>query len=185
VPQAPIPTPYLAPSGAAFETFPRTTYAGGTATPSTGVLILAAIALPAGLSVGHIAFHSGSVAAVTPTHWWFGLYNSSRVQLATTADQTTTAWAVSTGKSLAVATIASGAATSFTTTYAGLHYLGFMMAAATMVNLAGTTINTGIVTLAPILYGSSTTALTTPPAFAFTGGAITPAGNLAYAYAGA
>jgi len=175
----------IAPAAADYETFPRNTYAGGTATPSTGVLILAAIALPAGLSVGHIAFHSGSVAAVSPTHWWFGLYNSSRVQLAMTADQTSTAWAVSTGKSLAVATIASGAASAFVTTYAGLHYLGFLMTAGTMINLAATTINTGIVTVPPILYGASDTAQTTPPAFAHTATTITPAGNLAYAYVGA
>ena len=184
VPQAPVPKPYLAPTGAAYETFPRNGFGNANINQATGVLWLAAVALPVGLSVGHICFTSGTTLAGTPTHWWFGLYNSSRVQLATTADQTTTAWAATTAKNLAVATIASGASSTFVTTYTGLHYVGFMMTATTPCNLAGATLIAGVYAQTPRIVGNSDTAQTTPPAFAHTAAALTAQGGLPYAWVG-
>jgi len=184
VPQAPFPTNYLAPTGMAAETFPRNSQNVGAIGIATGTLYLVGINLPAGLSIGHIVFH-GVAAAVTPTHWWFGLYDSSRVQLATTADQTTTAWAGNTAKNLAVATIASGAASAFVTTYTGMHYLGICQVATTPATMAIAVMGFTAQSIAPIPAGLSSTAQTTPPAFAFTAGAITSSSNYAYATVGA
>ena len=94
----------------------------------SGTLQMTAMYLPANVTVGHLATCS-SAAITTPTHWWFGLYDSNRVQLAITADQTTTAWAANTYLPLAIATIALGASATFTTTYTGLYYFGIMVAA--------------------------------------------------------
>jgi hypothetical protein len=138
----------------------------------SGTLYLRACYIPQGYSVGHISFISTGTAVVTPTHWWYGLYNSSRVQLAVTADQTTSAaYTTYALHTLAIATTAAGAASAFVTTYSGLHYIGFLMAAATVaVNYSDGTV--GGLILAPILGGTSDTAQTTPPAFAHTAGAI-------------
>lgn len=184
VPQAPFPTNYLAPSGMACETYPRNSQGVAGFGITSGTLYLVGISLPAGLSVGHIVFH-GVAAASVPTHWWFGLYDSARVQLATTADQTTAAWAGNTSKNLAVATIASGAASSFKTTYTGLYYLGICQVATTPATLAGAVIGFTGNGLAPIPAGLSDTAQVAPPAFAHTATAITSSTNYAYATVGA
>jgi len=186
VPQILVPTNYLAPTGASYETFPRQGSISQAATSASGTLWMVAIQLPAGTPIGHICFASYTTAAVTPLHWWFGLYTSARVQLATTADQTTTAWAANTVKNLAVATTAAGAASSFTTTYTGLHYIGFMMAATTMCSLIGETQGNSMRDQAPAIWGGTTdTAQTTPPAFPHTAGAITASAVPVYAWVGA
>jgi hypothetical protein len=179
----PISTSYLAPTGASYETFPRNGYSNTTVAPASGTLYLSAIALPAGFSVGRIAF-ANTTAATSTTHWWFGLYDSARVQLATTADQTTTAWATNTVKSVPIATIASGPATTYTTTYTGLYYLGFLMTATGAPSLACTILASGVGATAPVLCGSTSTGLTTPPAFPFTAAAPTSGTNLVYAFVG-
>lgn len=174
---------YLRPSTITYETMPRGSQINSASAISSGVLTLCAVALPKGAVISNITFVSSTTAAGTPTHWWFGLYDSSRVQLATTADQTTTAWAASTAKTLSIATIASGAASSFTTTYEGLYYLGLLVTATSTPTLPVCAIAAGIGALTPLLSGSSTNALTTPPAFPFTAGAIL--GGSSQIYAGA
>ena len=166
----------LKPTAALYETSSRGNSINAGYTPTTGVLVLRAIWLPVGLSIGHIAFQSSGTAASVPTNWWFGLYDSSRVQLATTANQTTSAWPTYTLKSLAIATIASGAATAFVTTYSGLHYLGFCMTATTVVQLDEGSANGQSGGLAPILFGTSSSE-SGPPAFAFTASAISFVGG--------
>jgi hypothetical protein len=167
-----------------FETMARVyATANQSGSPTSGTLYMQALTIPAGFVIGHLAFVSGTQAAVTPTHWWFGLYDLNRVQLATTADQTTGAWAANTEKSLAVATIASGASSTFTTTYSGFYYIGFMMTATTVPTLYGTNCGTTLIALAPITSGTSDTGATTPPAFPHTAGAITAnVTNQRYAY---
>ena len=176
---------YTQPTAALYDTMPRFTVSGAGAS-GTGSLYLSAIALPTGLTIGHIAYASSSTAASAPTHWWYGLWDNNLNQLATTADQTNTAFAATTLKSLAIATIASGASATFTTTYTGLYYLGFMMAAGTVCTIP---INTPITSsvlmlLSPPLAGTSTTGLTTPPAFPSTATALNSGtvGNMMYAY---
>lgn len=183
-PIAPVPMNYLAPTGASFETYQRQGLSLAADTLTSGTLLLVGIQLPAGNSVGRICFTSNTTAAGTPVNWWFGLYDSSRVQLAITADQTTTAWAASTSKNLVVATTAAGAASSFVTTYAGLHYLGVMVKATTTPTLAGGTVTTGASGQAPIISGMSDTVQTTPPAFPRTVTALTVAPAYPYAWVG-
>lgn len=146
----------LRPSGAIGETFLRENAAGSNATAlGSGTLFLVAIGLLEGLTITSITFLSGSAAAVTPTNQWFGLFDSSRVALRLTGDDTTTAWAVNTAKTLNLTS-------TFTTTYTGLHYLGIMVAATTVPNqicIASSSILNG---LAPIIAQFSDAALTAP-----------------------
>ncbi|HEX3786092.1 MAG TPA: glycosyl hydrolase family 28-related protein [Pseudonocardiaceae bacterium] len=179
---------YSKPTGAIAESISRMTNLSATLAPTSGNLYLQAIVLPASAVVGHLAFATGGTAAGTPTHWWYGLLDSNRNLLAVTADQTTTAFAANTLSSLPIATIASGSATSFTTTYTGLYYVGLMMTATTMPNFIGTNHVSGdnaVIAASPALQGTSTTAMTTPPAFPFQGAALTTGLQaLYYCYAG-
>lgn len=177
---------YLKPTAALFETFPRqyvnvTTAAIG----STGVLFMNAVFIPAGVTIGHISFFGGGAASV-PSHWWFNLCDNNFNQLAATADQTSTAWGANTQQTLAIATTAQGPQSTFTTAYTGLHYIGIMMTANTIVTIAGITSAQQILTgVAPTLGGASTASLTTVPTFPTT--FSTPPGStrLHYAYVGA
>ncbi|MGW7053143.1 right-handed parallel beta-helix repeat-containing protein [Streptomyces sp. NPDC054887] len=159
---------------------------GTASTPTSGSLYLVPIWLPKGLVVSNITFTSGGTAAVTPTNWWFTLHNSSRVALARTADQTTSAWAANTVKTLAIAQTTAGAGTSYTTTYAGLHYLGVMVKATTQPNIVGEGSVADVVASVSPGFGGTDTGMTTPPtvtAGAFTAGAFgAGSGIMAYAY---
>jgi hypothetical protein len=166
----------LAPSGAVFESIgPRTSFSATAQTLTSGTLRLIAVNIAAGKTVTSISFRSGGTGATTPTAWWFALYDSARALLSQTADQTTTAWAASTTKTLAL-----GAAQTVTTT--GLFYVAIMMTAATPCNVLGlNSSSAGLVGLTPILNGNTTdTGLTTTaPANA---AAITADGVLPYCW---
>jgi hypothetical protein len=176
---------YLAVSTTIGESAARTGNLNSPFASASGTLYLTAVALPAGAVVGHIAFTSGGTGATSPTHWWFGLYDSSYNQLAVTADQTSGAFAQNTYKTLAIATIASGASATFTTTYTGLYYAGFMMSTtggtgnATIVAYAHN--NTAVSSLSPVLAGTSDTGQTTPPSFSHTATTPTAVTGIPYA----
>lgn len=154
----------FAPAGG-FETLPKMLGTSNTcALTASGDLMLMGIWLPAGFSVGHINFQSQG-GAVTPTNQWAGLYDNNFHQLAVSADGTTTAIGGYSTISKAIATIASGSATAFVTTYSGLHYIGLMIVAGTMPTFYGGPYN---VQPAPIIWGTSDTAQTTVPAFPHT-----------------
>jgi hypothetical protein len=157
------------------ETISRLGQVNSILTLASGTLQMTAMYLPANVTIGHLATSSGSVSASGPTHWWFGLYDSSLNQLAVTADQTSTAWSLNTYKSLAVATIASGASATFTTTYTGLYYFGIVETwSGTGSNLMGVSqTGIGIISQSPVLCGTSDTGQTTPPAFPHTATSIT------------
>ncbi|MDX3839544.1 right-handed parallel beta-helix repeat-containing protein [Streptomyces europaeiscabiei] len=149
--------------------------AGTTSTPTSQTLYLVPIWLPQGLVVSNIAFVSGSTAMVTPTNWWFTLHNRSRVALARTADQLTAAWAANTVKTVAIAQATAGAASSYTTTYGGLHYLGVMIKATTVPNLVSEGSVADVLASVSPGFGGTDTGQTTPPtvtAGAFTAGAF-------------
>lgn len=170
-------------NGMSYETIPRIAVNSGQ-TQTSGLLVLTAIWLTTGTVVSKIAFASNSAASV-PSHWWFGLYDQSLAQLALTADQTTTAWPTNTLKTLNIATVASGAASSFTTTYTGLHYVGFMMTASVAVGLfAQASPGAPLLGFAPILCGGSDSAQTTPPAFPHTATTLTAKPTALYAAVG-
>lgn len=144
-------------SGALYETFDRDLCDEvNTAALSTGRLSLQAIYLHAGVTINSISFWSATTAAGTPTNQLFGLFDSSYNLLRSSTNDTTTAWAANSKKTLSL-TIA------FTTTYSGIHYLGIMVAATTVPTLKGNTAKTGgqLGAAAPTMGGTSTTGLTT------------------------
>jgi hypothetical protein len=141
-------------TGALRETFSRgTSPALNEALLLSGRLHMAAIDLPEGLPIASITFMSGTTAAVSPTNQWFALYDSSRALLRQTVDDLTTAWAANSEKTLALTA-------GFTTTYAGLHYLGLLVAAATVPTILALRSTTQVYALAPVLTGTSNSGLT-------------------------
>ncbi|MGW1587330.1 right-handed parallel beta-helix repeat-containing protein [Streptomyces sp. NPDC002386] len=159
---------------------------GTASAPVSGVLYLVPIWLPKGAVVSNLTFVSGGTAAGTPTNWWFSLHDSSRKALARTADQTTAAWAANTAKTLPIAQTTAGNATSYTTTYTGLHYLGVMVKATTQPNLVGEgSLPDAVASMAPG-YGGANTGMSTPPTVSgagFTAAAVGGTGAImAYGY---
>lgn len=170
---------YLKPTAALAETIPRaTTPLSNAAAGTSGTLRLQAIALPAGTVVTGISFLSGTQAAVAPTHQWFALYDSSRVCLAVTNDDTTTAWGANTAKALNLTA-------PFTTTYSGLYYIGLLVTVSTTMPSWYVSTSDAVVTgLVPILGGNTAdTGLTVPHTLPFTAGAITASAQIRYGYA--
>ena len=108
------------------------------------------------------------------------LYNSSKVLLATAADATSTAIVANTATSYAVATVAAGAATSFTTTYSGLHYVQLMIATGNSPTLATATGVQVVNAIPPIITGTVGTGQTTAPTFPTTLGTITATATTPY-----
>lgn len=78
----------------------------GSVALTTQIMTSVPIFLAAGEVVTNLTFVSGATAAGTPTNWWFALYSNAATPalLAQTADQTSTAWAAFTKKTVALAT---------------------------------------------------------------------------------
>ena len=157
-------------TGALYETFDRDLCDEvNTAALSSGRLSLQAIYLPAGTTINSISFWSATTAAGTPTNQLFGLFDSSYNLLRSSTNDTTTAWAANSRKTLSLTS-------AFTTTYSGIHYLGIMVTATTVPTLKGNTAKTGgqLSAGAPTMGGTSTTGLTTAlPATAAAPGTVT------------
>lgn len=98
---------------------------------ATGVMTSAAIYLNDGDLITNLTFVSAGTAAGTPTAYWFALYNGAGTLLAQTADQTTTAWAADTAKTLALAT-------AQRITKSGIYYAAINVTATTPPSLVGT-----------------------------------------------
>lgn len=130
---------------------------------ATGVMTSVPIHLAAGEVVTNISVRSGATAAGTPTNYWFALYSNAATPalLAQTADQTSTAWAANTTKTLALAT-------AQTITVTGIYWVGIMVAATTPPTLIGSCATAPIVTGERNLSQSSGSALTAtaPPTIA-------------------
>lgn len=99
---------------------------------ATGVMTAVPIWLNAGDVVTNISFTSGATAAGTPTAYWFALYSNAATPalMAQTADQTTTAWAGDTTKTLALAT-------AQTITVSGVYWAAINVTATTPPTLVG------------------------------------------------
>jgi hypothetical protein len=126
---------------------------------------LVPIYLRKGQVVTNIAFTSVG-AADTPLNWWFALYSGAKALLGQTADQTNTAWGVTTKKSVALAV-------AYTVIADGFYYVGIMMKANTPVTLKGLT----LVATSVHVGQTADTALTTTapgPAGAITASASVP-----------
>jgi hypothetical protein len=99
---------------------------------TTQVMLSVAVPLQAGELVTNITFKSGATAADTPTNYWFALYSSASTPalVGQTADQTSTAWAANTVKTLALTT-------PYRVTTTGVHYASIMVKATDLPSLIG------------------------------------------------
>jgi hypothetical protein len=155
--QAAYRLPCFGPTGALAETYDRNWVAEvNVAALSTGRLTLQAIWLTAGMVLSSITFASATTALATGTNQRFSLYDVNRMLLAQTSDDTSTAWAANTTKTLNLTS-------RYTVPYTGLYYLGIMVAATTVPTLKGHTAFTAsqIHGLTPVINGTSSTGLTT------------------------
>jgi hypothetical protein len=128
---------------------------------TTQVLLSTAIELEAGDVVTNLTFVSGATAAGTPANWWFALYSSAATPalLSQSADQTSTAWAANTAKTLALAA-------PQTITTSGVYYAAIMVKAATPPTLAGVAVENAavagaVITGQAVLAQTSGSSLTT------------------------
>jgi hypothetical protein len=166
------PVANLGITGTIAETMPRETCPEvNTVVPTaSGTLFLQSIYLKAGQLVSAISISSATTAAGTPTNYFFALYDANRNLRAQSANQTTTAWAANTLKTLNMTT-------PYRVPSSGLYYIGLMMTATTIITTKGGTSKTGgqLAGTTPILHGASTTGLTTAlpdPAAAITAGGV-------------
>ncbi|MDX3582534.1 hypothetical protein [Streptomyces europaeiscabiei] len=123
---------------------------------TTQVMTSVPIYLHAGDVITNVSFRSGATAADTPTNWFFALYSKAATPalLAQTADQTTTAWAANTTKTVALAT-------AQTITESGIYWVGIMVKATAVPTLLGTIAAPAIATGERNLSQSSGSSLTT------------------------
>lgn len=98
---------------------------------ATGVMTSVDLWLNEGDLVTNLTFVSAGTAAGTPTAWWFALYDTAGALMAQTADQTTTAWAADTAKTVALAT-------AQRITKSGLYKAAINVTATTPPSLVGT-----------------------------------------------
>lgn len=134
---------------------------GNVAALTTQVMTSVGMYLELGDVVTSLTFVSGTTAAGTPTNWWFALYSSAATPalLGQTADQTTTAWAANTAKTVALTT-------PYTVTATGIYYAACMVKATTPPTLVGRTLHNAvesgaIITGQKILAQTSGSSLTT------------------------
>jgi hypothetical protein len=127
---------------------------------ASGVMTSVPIFLVAGDVVTNLSFRSGATAAGTPTNYWFALYSDAATPalLGQTADQTSTAWAANTTKTLALAA-------PYTVPKTGIYWAAIAVTATTPPTLLGACAAPAIVTGERNLSQSSGSALTaTAPA---------------------
>ncbi|MDX6227394.1 MAG: hypothetical protein QOI76_784 [Frankiales bacterium] len=124
---------------------------------ATGVMTAVRIKLFAGDVITNISVRSGATAAGTPTAYWFALYSNAGTSalLAQTADQTSTAWAANTTKTLALATAQTISKTDY-------YWVAIMVTATTPPTLLGT------IGVAPIVTGEANLSVTSGSALTTT-----------------
>jgi len=148
-------------SGAKAETIPRwaVSDAGGLALVSQQVFATA-IQIPNGTVITSISWVSGTTALATGVNQVFGLYSSALNLLAHTTDDTSTAWAASTIKTL---NLTPG---TYTTTTDGPFYLAVLVNATTAPTIAAiaTVAPALLLSQAPVIQGRYDTGRTTLPA---------------------
>lgn len=152
------------PTGVFRENLRRAECGGNLAALTTQVMSAVALYLEAGDVVTNLTFCSATTAAGTPTNWWFALYSTAATPalLGQTADQTSTAWAANTAKTVALAT-------PYTVATTGVHYAAIMVKATTVPTLLGASLNANasaaVVTGQKVLANTSGSSLTdTAPA---------------------
>lgn len=124
------------PTGLLRPNLRRTEVGGNLAALTTQVMTSVALYLEAGDVVTNLTFCSATTAAGTPTNWWFALYSTAATPalLGQTADQTSTAWAANTAKTVALAT-------PYTVVTTGIYYAAVHVKATTVPTLLGSSLN--------------------------------------------
>jgi hypothetical protein len=142
------------------QTFDRRFAAGAVFAPTSALLTLTAIWLPAGRTVTGITFVSGSTAEATGTHLWYALYQANLTFMAQATDNTgAAAFAANTAFRMALTA-------PQTCPYSGLYYLGFCcVASGTVPTLcctipANVNLTGNIAGMTPIVAATSTGSLT-------------------------
>lgn len=133
----------------------RQDVSGNLSALTTQVMLSTALYLEIGDLVTNLTFVSATTGAGTPTNWWFALYSnaSTPALIAQTADQTSTAWAANTVKTLALSA-------PYTVTASGIYYASIMVKATTPPTLAGATALHNLVESNAILTGQKVLAVT-------------------------
>lgn len=172
---------YARPSAVLAETYSRKF--GGVnqaGIASSGNLILAQLDLEAGMVIAKLGWWVGTTALTRGTdvgssHVWLALFNSARVMLAQTADDTSGAMGANAAYEKVIALTAAGAASTYVVPSSGSYYIGLMVnigtGGAPAINsmLGLTTTATFVNNDAPHLCLADTASTyTTPPAFPFT-----------------
>lgn len=150
------PMPNLGITGTLAETNPREACAEANSSPlSSGTLFLVAVYLKAGTLVSNISVHSGTTAAGTPTNQFFALYGRKLNLLAQSANDTTTAWAANTMKTLAMTT-------PYRVPVSDTYFIGIMVTATTVPTIKCLSQSAGQLSQQyPPNRGTGTTGLTT------------------------
>jgi hypothetical protein len=145
------------PTGTIAATLPRM-LAGSNWGLSSGTMYLTPIYLYAGQVVSNINFLTTGTAGASLTHQYAVLLSGS-ASVAATADKALTSMAATTPFTWPIATIASGASTSYTVPTSGIYYVGIVIVGTTMPTLLGFT-SAGNISLSPRLQWTSTVAST-------------------------
>jgi hypothetical protein len=166
----------VAPAGATAETFPRTTSGGYTNVLVSGQSIVSILGIPAGVTVNNLGIFLGSTAFATVTHAWIALMDPGLVVRAVTADQTTSFQAPFTNLKLPVTA-------PYVVPVSAPYYLVASVVAGTMGTISGGTQPLSVPNGAPpIVSGTSSGGLSTPPAVGSSLGAIAAANWRFYGY---
>ena len=146
------------PTGMFRSNIDRSDVPSDTAAITSGTMLSVPVLLFAGDVVTNLTFASGATAAGTPTHWFFALYDTAATPalIGQSADQTTTAWAANTSKTLALAA-------PYTVRATGWYRASVSVTASTVPTLSGITVMTaasaGVVTGQIVLAQTSGSAL--------------------------
>lgn len=159
-PYAVVPTNAVwGPTGTLAESIPRNVCAeANNVMGTTGQVAMQLIWLRAGTVVTNISICSATTALGTPTHYAIGLCSIGGAVLATSADQTSTAWTANTLKTFAMTT-------PYVVPTTGQYYIAIGVVAGTMPTLKGQTAKTDgtLSGTVPPVFGDSATAYVTGP----------------------
>jgi hypothetical protein len=168
------------PNVALLENFSRDRLPGDITAPTSGTLTLAGgLVVPKGMKVSNLTFYAGTTALGTGTHQWFCLvrYWDATV-VAVTADDTSTAWAANTAKTLPFTT--AWTADDDTPVWAGLLVTATQQPS--LLGLDHNAVNAVIKDTTPRLGATADTGLTTPMATGTVLAARATARQQAYCY---
>jgi hypothetical protein len=165
------------PAGCIAQTMPWWYVSGSAIAAASGTLYLHAVTLPGAVQVSDLTFAVGSTSGATLTHGWYVLLNSSWLQVAHTADQTS-------GSLAAATAVTKALVTPYTPPATAPYYVGYMVVAGTQPTFCGSAnVQGGSIFAEFPSNGPSSTGLTTPGTDGTTSyAAITAAGDPVYGY---